>query len=406
MSFFPVFLNPHKTRFLVVGGGNIGFAKLQTIFEFSKNVAIVSKNFEAEAWEFINQNNIKFWQDDYSEKYIKDFDVIIGATNQEEVNFQISNDAERLKKLINVVDDPSKSNFIFGANFHKNDLTIAINTAGISPVLSRVLKNKLISSLPKNLDLLNDFVKKNRSIVKEKLTNLQARRLFWEEVLEGDIAEQIANSNLKKAQKLFEEKLFAHNNQKQSAVYFIGAGPGDPELITLKAIRLLSKADVVLYDRLVAEEILNYARKDALKINVGKVKNFHRYEQNEIGELIKKYAEQGNIVARLKGGDPSIFARLDEEVDAILPLKIPYQIVPAVSSALGAAATTGIPLTARNISKGVRFLTIYNDDLTSDEYWQDLAKTDDTLVLYMSSANLKLISENLIRFGKKPTLLT
>ncbi len=402
MSYFPLFLESTKTNFLIIGAGNVGIAKLQTVLEFGKNVSVIAKNFSEEALNFIDENQIKFQQESYQSQHLQGFDVVIAATNDKQINQQIADDAKALGKLVNVVDDPKNSNFIFGASIKKESITAAISTSGISPVLARFLKNKLAVSLPQNLDLFEKFITQNRNLVKDKLFNLQARRLFWQEVFEGEIATQIEAANLQNAQKLLEEKLTQSKNKKQSAVYFIGAGPGDPELITLKAIKLLSKADVVLYDRLVADEILNYARKDAIKINVGKVKDLHRYEQEEIGELIKKYALQGNVVARLKGGDPSIFGRLDEEIDVIAGLKIPYQIVPAVSSAIGAAAYSGIPLTSRNVARAVRFLTIYKNDLANDQYWQDLAKTDDTLALYMSSHHLGLITDNLIKFGKNP----
>lgn len=402
MSYFPLFLESTKTNFLIIGAGNVGIAKLQTVLEFGKNVSVIAKNVSEEALNFIDENQIKFQQESYQSQYLQGFDVVIAATNDKQINQQIADDAKALGKLVNVVDDPKNSNFIFGASIKKESITAAISTSGISPVLARFLKNKLAVSLPQNLDLFEKFITQNRDLVKDKLSNLQARRLFWQEVFEGEIATQIEAANLQNAQKLLEEKLTQSKNKKQSAVYFIGAGPGDPELITLKAIKLLSKADVVLYDRLVADEILNYARKDAIKINVGKVKDLHRYEQEEIGELIKKYALQGNVVARLKGGDPSIFGRLDEEIDVIAGLKIPYQIVPAVSSAIGAAAYSGIPLTSRNVARAVRFLTIYKNDLANDQYWQDLAKTDDTLALYMSSHHLGLITDNLIKFGKNP----
>ncbi|MFT5703271.1 MAG: uroporphyrin-III C-methyltransferase/precorrin-2 dehydrogenase/sirohydrochlorin ferrochelatase [Rickettsiales bacterium] len=400
MSFFPLFLQTDQIKFLVVGAGNVGIAKLSTILEFSNDVKIVAQEIGRDAQNFLAENKVTFAKEYYEKSHLEGFDVIIGATNNEETNQQISEDAKKLGKLISVVDDPAKSNFIFGALVKKKNITAAISTSGLSPVLARFIKNKITSTLPQNLEIYDQFISKNRALIKENLSDLQARRIFWQEVFEGEIGNQIEQINLERAQNLLEKKLNLTDNKKQSAVYFIGAGPGDPELITLKAIKLLSKADVVLYDRLVSPDILNYARKDAIRINVGKVKSFHRYEQNEIGNLIRKYASEGNIVARLKGGDPAIFARLEEEIDAILDLRIPYQIVPAVSSALGAAAYSGMALTSRNISRGVRFLTVYKKDFTNDDFWQDLAKTDDTLVFYMSASNLGLVTQNLVKFGK------
>ena len=402
MSYFPLFLDTKTTNFLIVGAGNVGLAKLQAILDFSSNVTVLAKDVGDETLNFITENNVKFLQESYQEKHLQGFDVVIAATDQKDINEQIADCAKKLGMLINVVDDPKNSNFIFGANIKQGSFTAAVSTSGVSPVLARLLKNKIATILPKNLDLLEEFISKNQILVREKLSNLQARRLFWQGVFESEIAVEIESGNLLKAQNLFTERLANNDNQKQAAVYFIGAGPGDAELITIKALKLLSRADVVLYDRLVADEILNYARKDAIKINVGKIKDLHRYQQSEIGELIKKYALQGNVVARLKGGDPSIFGRLDEEIEAVAGLGIPYQIVPGVSSATGAAAYAGIPLTARNIARAVRFLTIYKNDLVEDGYWQELATTNDTLVFYMSSHHLDLITKNLVASGKNP----
>ena len=401
--YFPLFLDIKKSKFLIIGAGSVALAKLETILEFSDNILIVANNIAPQTAAFIKEKKIEFIQDSYQKKYLDSIDVIIAATNDSEVNHQISIDAKSEKKLINSVDDPENSNFIFGASFKKGDVVLSVSTAGTSPVLARLLKKKLQSHIPENLFLLNQFLVKNKELVKKKLTNLQARRLFWQDVIEGVIGNEVLLGNQVKAQNLLEEKLEKQNNKKEAAVYFIGAGPGDPELITLKAINLLSKADVVLYDRLVASSILSYARKDALKISVGKSKDKHLFEQEEINQLIRKYAAAGNVVARLKGGDSGIFARLSEEIEAIIDLNVPYQIVPGITAASGAAAYAGIPLTSRNSNKAVRFLAMYKKDFESEGYWQGLAASEDTLVFYMSSHNLAEIAQNLIKYGKKST---
>jgi len=398
--FFPIFLKSHNLNFLIIGGGNIALAKLETIFEFSSKITLIAKEFSKETLDFILQNNLNYFATSYSMEQLANYDIIVVATNDKKLNQQIADDATNQKKLVNVVDDPSNSHFIFGANVKKDNVVISASTSGISPVLARLIKQKLQKILPTNLNNLNQFLTTNKDLVKNKLTNLQARRIFWQEVLEGVIGEQILLGNFKQGQQLFEEKLNNHNNKKQGAVYFIGAGPGDPELITLKAINLLSKADVVLYDRLVAKEILEYVRKDALKINVGKTRDLHLYSQSQINQMIKNYASQGNIVARLKGGDTAIFAHLTEEIDAIIDLQIPYQIVPGISAGNATASYLGIALTSRQNNKAVRFLTIYKEDLASDEFFKDLAQTSDSLVLYMSSHNLKTIISKLLKFNK------
>lgn len=394
--FFPLFLNVSRSKFLIIGGGKVAQAKLETISEFSKNITIVAK----EILPQILKTNFRIINDSYDKKYLTDADIIIAATDAKAINQQIANDAKAINKLVNIVDDAENSRFIFGANVKRDQIILSAATSGISPVLARLLKQKLQNFLPQNFTLLSEFLKQNKNLVKEKLNAIQARRLFWQEVLEGIIANEILAGNLNKAQILLQKKLEKSADKKGAAVYFISAGPGDPELITVKAINLLSKADVVLFDRLVAPEILNYARRDALKINVGKTRNLHRYSQEEINQLIRKFALEGNIVARLKGGDAAIFGRLSEEIGAISDLEIPYQIVPGITAASGAAAYSGIPLTSRISNKSVRFLTIYENNLLDQNYWRELAKSNDTLALYMSSHNLSSIVNHLTLAGK------
>jgi len=400
--YFPLFLNITKAKFLVVGAGKVALAKLETILEFSDNILVIAEEISPQVSDLLSAQKIKFIQTSYDKKYLADADLIIAATDDHQVNHQISEDAETQNKLVNVVDDSQNSRFIFGANVKRGKVIMSVATSGVSPVLARLLKQKLQNILPENLTFLSDFLAKNKAAVKKKLTDLQARRIFWHDVIQGVIASEVLLGNFKKAQELLEEKLQKSANKKEAAVYFIGAGPGDPELITLKGINLLSRADIVLFDRLVSPEILSHARKDALKINVGKTRDIHRYTQDEINQLIRKFASEGNIVARLKGGDASIFAHLSEEIDAIKDLNIPYQIIPGITAASGAAAYASIPLTSRNSDKSVRFLTIYKNDLADEAYWRELARSSDTLVLYMSSHNLDEISAQLIAAGKNP----
>lgn len=401
MSYFPLFLNIGNIKFLVIGAGNIALAKLETLLEFGANVDIVSEKSISQIDDLVKQYQIPYIKDSYDEKYLEGIDIVISATNDDKINAKIAKEAKKSGILVNIVDDPQNCDFIFGANVKKENITISASTSGMSPVLARVLKQKINIALPQNLDLFNNFVLENRQKVRDQLTNLQARRIFWQDVLQGVIGVQIEVGNIQNAQKLFNEKLLETGNKKQAAVYFIGAGPGDPELITLKAINALSRADVVLYDRLVSDEILDYARKDAIKINVGKKKDFHRYKQNEINKLIADYAKKGNIVARLKGGDSTIFSRVGEEIDEIKDLDVFYQIIPGITAANGAAAYCGIPLTSRDSNKSVKFLTIYEKDLDFDgNYWQNLAQSNDSLVLYMSSNNLNIICQNLVKAGK------
>jgi len=400
--YFPLFLNISGAKFLIIGGGNVALSKAEAILEFSKNITLLSKEIAPQVKDVIGIDNAKFIINSYDKSYIDDHDIIIVATDNSVLNKQIASDAKALNKLVNIVDNPAESNFIFGANIVQGKVIISISSSAVSPVLARFIKQKIKNILPKNLNLLSEFLNKNKQLIRKRLPQIQARRLFYQNLLEGKILNEVKQYNIQKAQTLLTNSLDNLPDQKQGAIYFISAGPGDPELITVKAIKLLSRADVVLYDRLVAREILDYARRDAIKINVGKRKDFHLAKQEEINSLLYEYASQGKIVARLKGGDVAIFARLTEEIDAIKDLKVPYQIVPGITAASGAAAHMGIALTSRDANRSVRFLTIYKDDLVSDKYFKNLSKSDDTLVLYMSSHNFLAIANNLIKFGKNP----
>lgn len=399
--YFPLFLDISGAKFLIIGGGNVALAKVEAILEFSPNITLLAKNFSAKLDNINNFKSLKLIEKSFMASDLDGFDVIIAATNDNDLNSKIAKLAKSQQKLVNIVDDPKNSSFIFGATIKKSGITVAISTSGIAPVLARLLKQTIQKTLPQNLALLSDFLNKNKELIRKKLPRLQARRLFYEDFLKSTTISEIEASNIKNAQKLLENSLTKKAANNTGAVYFISAGPGDPELVTLKAIKLLSRADVVLYDRLVASEILDYARRDAIKINVGKVKDFHLKSQEQINQLLYQYGQEGKIVARLKGGDATIFARLSEEIDAIKKLNIPYQIVPGVTAASGAAAHAGISLTSRHAQKSVKFLSLYKKDQQDDKFFKDLAQSNDTLVFYMSSHNLELISKKLTDFGKK-----
>ncbi len=402
MGYFPLFYNLKKKSLLIVGGGRIALAKLETLVEYSSNITLVALDFLADTKELAEQYDLKLITADYADIGIANYDVIIGATDDHKLNEDIARDASSQGKIVNIVDDPAKSDFIFPAIVKRNDFIVAISSGGVSPVLARLVKQKIEKIIPASFTKLDEFIKSVRAKVKAKLTEVQPRRIFWQEVLESEIVEEITAGNTKKAEKKLLSKLNQSADNDNAAVYFIGAGPGDPDLMTLKAIRLLSRADIVLYDRLVAPQILNYARKDALKISVGKTKDHHHKSQAEINELLRQYVKEGNIVARLKGGDTAIFAHLAEEIAAIKEFKVPFQVVPGVSSANGAAAYSGIPLTIRNQVKAVRFLTLYKEDIYNEAYWQDMARSNDTLVFYMSASQVEMIVANLLKFAKNP----
>ncbi|MDC0857573.1 siroheme synthase CysG [Rickettsiales bacterium] len=399
-QYLPVFLSTERSKIIMIGGGPIAVAKLRLISEFAYNVTIVAKSIQDEIYTIAESKNYEVIKAEFQLSHLEGFDLIVAATDNDELNHIIFNYAKAHNILLNIVDNKKFSNFIFGSIVKRHNLNIAISSNGVSPVLTRLIKQKIERLLPIRIDNLTKFIGKYREIVKAKLTSIQVRRLFWQDIIEGEVAEEVYVGNDEKAGKMLEQILEQNDNKKKSALYLIGAGPGDPELITIKAARLIAKADVILYDRLASPELFHMARKEVIKINVGKTKDLHRYKQNEINELIKEHGRLGRIIVRLKGGDTAIFANLTDEIQAAKDINIPYQIVPGITAASGTAAYLGIPLTTRDGVRSVRYLTYYEKDLLDEEYWQGLAKTSDSLVFYMSTHHIEEIINQLLKYGK------
>ncbi|MBT4989914.1 MAG: uroporphyrinogen-III C-methyltransferase [Rickettsiales bacterium] len=397
-QYLPVFLSTDKSKILLVGGGAIAVAKLRLITDFASDITVIAKEVHDEIKLLAESKDFKIIEAEFALDQLGGFDIIVAATDDSKVNAEISKHAKQQNILVNVVDDSSLSNFIFGSVVKRDNLTVAISSNGISPVLTRLIKQKIEHLLPMTLGKLTNFIAKYRDQVKQSLTNIQARRLFWQDVIEGNIAEEVYIGNEQKAGELLVGALSDTDDKNTAALYLIGAGPGDPDLITLKASRLIAKADVILYDRLVSKELFNFARKEVIKINVGKTKSLHRYRQSETNELIKEYGKKGKIIVRLKGGDTAVFANLIDEIEAAKEINIPYQIVPGITAASGAAAYLGIALTIRDEVRSVRYLTYYEKDLLREDYWQELAGSTDSLVFYMSTHHIEEIINQLLKY--------
>ncbi|MBR9805112.1 uroporphyrinogen-III C-methyltransferase, partial [bacterium] len=295
---------------------------------------------------------------------------------------------------------PALSNFIFPAIVDRSPLVIAISSGGASPVLARHVRSHIESTVPAAYGELADFIGEHRKAVAERLPEINQRRLFWEDVVQSEVAERVMMGRRDEAAALLLAKLNGQDACAGGEVYLIGAGPGDPDLMTFKALRLLQRADVVLYDRLVAPEIIDMARRDAEKIYVGKARANHAVPQGDINSLLVNLAQQGKKVARLKGGDPFVFGRGGEEIASLVDLGIPFQVVPGISAANGCACYAGIPLTHRDYAQSVRFLTGNLKNNRPDLPWAELAIANETLVIYMGLTALPTISEELIAHGR------
>jgi uroporphyrin-III C-methyltransferase/precorrin-2 dehydrogenase/sirohydrochlorin ferrochelatase len=285
----------------------------------------------------------------------------------------------------------------------RSPLVISIATNGASPVLSRQIRTQLEAAIPHGMGKLADFSGKWRKAVKEQIINPDERRIFWEDLYASPLKEQVFNDNLIEADRLIEQALGKWQKPK-GEVYLVGAGPGDPELLTLKALRLMQQADVIIYDRLVSPPILELCRRDAEKIYVGKARSNHSVPQDGINALLVKYAAEGKRVCRLKGGDPFIFGRGGEEIQELFAANIAFQVVPGVTAASGCSAYAGIPLTHRDYAQSVRFLTGHLKEGSPELPWRELVYENQTLVLYMGLVGLEKICENLIAHGQRPNM--
>jgi uroporphyrin-III C-methyltransferase/precorrin-2 dehydrogenase/sirohydrochlorin ferrochelatase len=404
MQYFPIFLDTKDLTCLVVGGGEVAARKVELLLKTSAGITVVAPWVCDTVQRFANQEKIQLMVRPYTESDLNNKQMVFVATDNSELNAQIHDQARAQKILVNVVDNTPLCQFITPSIVDRSPIIIAISSGGVAPVLLRYLRQKLESVIPQKISLLGQFSEKFRDSVKKRFKSVTERRYFWEEVLDGDIAENVLQGNGQVAEKKFLDKLNAQDASKTAGeVYLVGAGPGDPDLLTFRALRLMQKADVVVYDRLVSPQILELVRRDAEKIYVGKAMSNHTVPQNEINRLLAEKALAGNRVVRLKGGDPFIFGRGGEELETLIEHGVSFQVVPGITAASGAASYAGIPLTHRDHAKSVVFATGHLQDNSINLNWQGLAQPDQTIVFYMGLTGLPIICQQLVKHGLAPT---
>jgi uroporphyrin-III C-methyltransferase/precorrin-2 dehydrogenase/sirohydrochlorin ferrochelatase len=400
MQYFPIFLDTTDLTCLVVGAGEVAARKVELLLKTSAHITVVAPWVCDTVQRFAKEEKIALIIRPYIESDLNNKQMVFVATDNGEVNKQIHDQARAQKILVNVVDNTPLCQFITPSIVDRSPIIIAMSSGGVAPVLLRYLRQKLESVIPQKISLLGQFSEKFRGSVKKRFKSVTERRYFWEDVLDGDIAENVLQGNEEVAEEKFLEKLNAPDASKTvGEVYLVGAGPGDPDLLTFRALRLMQKADVVVYDRLVSPEILELVRRDAEKIYVGKAKSKHTVPQDEINALLAKEALAGNRVVRLKGGDPFIFGRGGEELETLIEHGIRFQVVPGITAASGAASYAGIPLTHRDHAKSVVFATGHLQDNSINLNWQGLAQPDQTIVFYMGLTGLPIICEQLVKHG-------
>jgi uroporphyrin-III C-methyltransferase / precorrin-2 dehydrogenase / sirohydrochlorin ferrochelatase len=325
--------------------------------------------------------------------------LVIAATDNDEVNAAVYAAATARNMLVNTVDDQPKCGFIFPSIIDRSPILIAISSCGTAPVLARRLREKLEALLPQHLGPLAELVGRFRRTVKAKISGFAARRQFWEQVFDSAVVRDVQANQLPQAEQRLTQLLEQPLNNA-GEVYVVGAGPGDPELLTLKALQLMQQADVVVYDYLVSPQIMDLVRRDARRICVGKKAGAHSVPQQDTNQLLIELALAGHKVCRLKGGDPFIFGRGGEEIQALLPHKIAFQVVPGVTAAAGCAAYAGIPLTHRDYAQSVQFVTGHCRPDGSEPDWASMRQVNQTLVIYMGLMKAAHIQQQLIDAGR------
>ena len=406
MSYLPLFIDTSGKKCLVVGGGKVASRKLIPILESNMHVLLISPEIINDIFEnFKDNKNFTYQERKFIESDIDDQFLIVAATNCKNTNSLIAKIAKDKNILTNMAENSSIGDTLIPSVVNRDPIKIAISSGAASPILTRLVKTKLETVIPYSFSKLAEVMMEYRSKVKNTFSKISDRRNFWEIFLDGPISEMVLSGHIIKAKKALDKSLKEKKIlEKTGEVYLVGAGPGDPELLSFKALRLMQKADVVIYDRLVSEPIMNLIRHEAEKIYVGKQRSDHAMPQENINQLLARLALEGKKVLRLKGGDPFIFGRGGEEIESLINDDIPFQIVPGITAASGCASYAGIPLTHRDYSQACIFVTGHLRDGTVNLNWKMLAHEKQTLVFYMGMHGSKIICEELIKHGLKNTM--
>ncbi|AOX99666.1 siroheme synthase CysG [Jeongeupia sp. USM3] len=402
MDYFPLFLNLRRQRCLIVGGGDVALRKARLLLAAGAELIVVSPDLADELAALRDRGEITHAQREFDQADIDGMRLVIAATDDEAVNAQVHAECEARNVLVNVVDTPEKCRFIVPSIIDRAPLMVAISTGGAAPVLARQLRARIEATLPHGYGVLARLAGALRERVKTRFGDERARRRFWETALEGPAAEKALAGNEAGAMAELEQRL-AHSDAaalQRGAVYLVGAGPGNPDLLTFRALRLMQQADVVLYDNLVAPAIIELVRRDAERIYVGKKSNNHALPQEDINRLLVKLALDGKTVLRLKGGDPFIFGRGGEEIEELAAAGVDFEVVPGITSASGASCYAGIPLTHRDHAQSVTFVTGHRRGDAIELDWPRLVSPSETVVIYMGVKQAPHICEQLIAHGR------
>jgi uroporphyrin-III C-methyltransferase/precorrin-2 dehydrogenase/sirohydrochlorin ferrochelatase len=400
MEQLPIFLSVRDQLCIVIGGGEIATRKVAQLLRAGALVRVVAPELCRNLQKFREEGRIEHVARPYRDNDLDEAYLAFAATDSEAVNHEVAASGRALRIPVNVVDHPEDGSFIMPSIIDRSPVVAAVSTGGASPVLARLIRSRLESLIPASYGRLAELAGRFRDRVKRAFADPADRRRFWDRVLQGGVAERVFSGHMREAETLLEREL-EHGAARagMGEVYLVGGGPGDPDLLTFRALRLMQQADVVVYDRLVAKAVLDMTRSDAERVYVGKERDNHAMRQEEINQLLADLAKQGKRVVRLKGGDPFIFGRGGEEIDTLASQGVPFQVVPGITAASGCASYAGIPLTHRDYAQSVTFVTGHLKDNTMNLNWTQLAQPNQTVVFYMGLKGLSVISRELQAHG-------
>jgi uroporphyrin-III C-methyltransferase/precorrin-2 dehydrogenase/sirohydrochlorin ferrochelatase len=397
MRYLPLHFDLQGRDVLVVGGGEIARRKIELLLRSGAKITVVAPNISDPIASVLQENIHALNASVYNLGFLSGKCLVVAATDDVAVNETVSKDAKSLGIPVNVVDSPELCTVTFPAIIDREPLVISVGSAGLAPVLTRFVRELIERTLPERISILAEYLGSRRAKLKNSFTDIESRRRRTEAFMESPGVELAMSGEGEKA----DVHLFTVDiSNAVGEVYLVGAGPGDPDLLTLRALQLMQKANIVLYDNLVSPRVLDRVRRDASLEFVGKRSGYKSTSQEDINGLLVRLAQEGNRVLRLKGGDPFIFGRGGEEITALIEKNIPFQVVPGITAASGCAAYAGIPLTHRELSQSVRFVTGHPKNGQVDLAWKELSHANETVVFYMGLGGLAHICQQLVAHGR------
>jgi uroporphyrin-III C-methyltransferase/precorrin-2 dehydrogenase/sirohydrochlorin ferrochelatase len=406
MQALPIFFNIQQRPCVVIGGGDVAFRKVTTLLKASAAVTVYAPAICQQLQALVNAGEIAYGEASFIDSQLDSACLVIAATDDESVNSAVSVAAKARNIPVNVMDSPALCTFTMASIVDRSPIVIAISSEGNAPVLARYTRTRIETMLPANYGRIAAIAGEFREQVKTKYHTTQSRRIFWEDVLQSPIVEQILAGQDAEARSALGKRLSDNADAQlhHGEVYLVGGGPGDPDLLTFRALRLMQQCDVCVYDKLVSPEVLALVRRDAELIYVGKSRDQHTLPQEEINDLLARLALEGKRVLRLKGGDPFIFGRGGEEIETLMQQNVPFQVVPGITAANGVSSYAGIPLTHRDYAQACLFITGHLKDGTLDLDWVAMSRPRQTIVIYMGLVGMEKICEQLIAHGVSPDM--